>query len=277
MNVDDPKLTAYALDELSGEEKAEIEKVVAKSPEAQRFVAETQGLASMLRTEYAAEPTAEVPANLIDIRDDPWFWSIARPLSIAAILALFAVIGAIAFGRYWLGNNGGRFADARSSTLSNLPAAASNGPEFAEVQAEASPLTGNESAQAKGKQETIVDFGNIVESLPRVKNRMHAIGKAVGGGRALELNKPAAAPVAAILAQSSADTGHNEALDDIRQPNGAFNTAAYDHIVENPFLDALRTRSRRSRSTSTPLPIQISGALSRTVRFRRRMRCGSRR
>src|SRR5204863_4765118 len=29
-----------------------------------------------------------------------------------------------------------------------------------------------------------------------------------------------------------------EAFRDIREPSGEFNTAAYDHIVENPFLDA---------------------------------------
>src|SRR5438552_2269252 len=39
MNIDDPKLTAYALDELSGEEKTRVGLEVADSAEAQGFVA----------------------------------------------------------------------------------------------------------------------------------------------------------------------------------------------------------------------------------------------
>src|SRR5207249_7865639 len=46
--------------------------------------------ASELKTE-----TSE-PANLIDIRDDPWFWSIGRPLAIAAVLALLAIVSGVA-------------------------------------------------------------------------------------------------------------------------------------------------------------------------------------
>jgi hypothetical protein len=97
MNVDDPKLTACALGELSGEEKARITADVARSPEAQEFVAETQEFAQMLKSEYEAERAAEPvrPKNLIDIRGDRWFWAIARPLSIAAVLALAALIAGV--------------------------------------------------------------------------------------------------------------------------------------------------------------------------------------
>ena len=100
MNLDDPKLTAFALGELDEPERSTIARVVADSPEAQRFVDETRGLASALKNEFAAElerePAAPMPANLIDIRDDPWFWSIGRPLAIAAVIALFAVIAGVA-------------------------------------------------------------------------------------------------------------------------------------------------------------------------------------
>ena len=37
INLDDPRLTAYALDELSGAEKAAMETAVATSPAAQEF------------------------------------------------------------------------------------------------------------------------------------------------------------------------------------------------------------------------------------------------
>jgi len=102
MNIDDPKLTAYALDELSGEEKTRVGLEVADSAETQEFVAGARELAQMLKLEYDAERNADVvrPVNLIDICGDRWFWQIARPLTIAAGLAIFFVIGAIAIGTY---------------------------------------------------------------------------------------------------------------------------------------------------------------------------------
>jgi Domain of unknown function (DUF3520)/von Willebrand factor len=99
MNLDDPKLTAFALDELDEPERSTIARAVAESPEAQRFVDKTRNLASTLKNEFAAdlerETLAPVPANLIGIRDDPWFWSVARPLAIAAVLALAVVIAGV--------------------------------------------------------------------------------------------------------------------------------------------------------------------------------------
>src|SRR6184192_3854952 len=110
MNIDDPKLTSYALDELDEAERAAILEEVATSPEVQREVQETQTMARLLRKEFAAEAEqlrhrentdatkAPLSANLSDIRDDPWFWTRARPLAIAAVLAVFAVIGLAIFG-----------------------------------------------------------------------------------------------------------------------------------------------------------------------------------
>jgi len=42
MSPDDPKLTAFALDELDEPEKSAIARALANSPEAQRFVADAQ-------------------------------------------------------------------------------------------------------------------------------------------------------------------------------------------------------------------------------------------
>ena len=107
MNPDDPKLTAYALDELDEIERQVIAHAVKTSSEARREIQETQIMARLLRTEFAAElehradaATKPLSANLSDIRDDPWFWTRARPLAIAAVLALFAVIGLAFFGSY---------------------------------------------------------------------------------------------------------------------------------------------------------------------------------
>jgi hypothetical protein len=102
MNTDDPKLTAYALDEVDDREKSTIARAVANSPEARRFVDETREIARKLKTEFAADLKEQkaAPANLIDIRDDPWFWSVARPLATAAAIAVFAILTALAIGTY---------------------------------------------------------------------------------------------------------------------------------------------------------------------------------
>src|SRR5437764_8833037 len=99
MNPDDPKLTAYALDELDEAKRAAIAHEAAASPEVQREVQETQTVARLLRADFAAAlkhpadaTKAPLSANLGDIRDDPWFWTRARPLAIAAVLVVVAVI-----------------------------------------------------------------------------------------------------------------------------------------------------------------------------------------
>src|SRR3954465_9749974 len=82
MNLDDPNLTAFALDELDEPEKSAMANAIASSPEAQRYVNETRVLAQALKHEFVAE--LSLPTNLVDIRDDPWFWSKVRPLALAA-------------------------------------------------------------------------------------------------------------------------------------------------------------------------------------------------
>lgn len=97
MNLDDSKLTAFALNELDEPERSTIAREVAKSPDAQRIVDETRELAQMLKAEYAAERVEQsvTPANPIGIRDDPWFWSIARPLAIAAVIAICGLVASV--------------------------------------------------------------------------------------------------------------------------------------------------------------------------------------
>jgi hypothetical protein len=97
MNLDDPKLTAYALGELDEPEKSAIACAIADSPEAQRFVLETQHLARGLRAQYRLELQRDsiAPTEFVAVADDS-FWSKAGPLAIAAVLALLALIGAIA-------------------------------------------------------------------------------------------------------------------------------------------------------------------------------------
>ena len=61
MNLNDPKLTAYALGELDEPERSAISRAVAESAEAQRFVDEIRRLARALKSEFAAEIEKEPP------------------------------------------------------------------------------------------------------------------------------------------------------------------------------------------------------------------------
>ena len=98
MNIDDPKLTAYSLDELDEPERSAIARATADSAEVQRFVAETQDLSRALRSQYRIELQRELIASgkLLAIHGDA-FWSQAGPLAIAALIAVLAVVGAVVF------------------------------------------------------------------------------------------------------------------------------------------------------------------------------------
>jgi len=178
MNIDDPKLTAYALDELDEAERAAIADEVAASPEAQREIQETQTMARLLRKEFATELSNEAPlrANLSDIRDDPWFWSIARPLAIAAVIAVFAVIGLAIFGSYKLDQN--EIVQA-SRHPTNLPLAAPSAveaemaqtatPMIALQQPAAQPEFGEERSQegdirTQNRKFNTADYGHLIEN-----------------------------------------------------------------------------------------------------------------
>ncbi|MBA3961657.1 MAG: hypothetical protein H0X40_07130 [Chthoniobacterales bacterium] len=99
-NLDDPKLTAYALDELAGAERTKMATAVAASPAAQEFVRQLHEISCALKDEYEAERAKQpaLPTNILPLpqRDEPW--SVSRRLALAAALALFALIGAIAIG-----------------------------------------------------------------------------------------------------------------------------------------------------------------------------------
>ena len=133
MNTDDPKLTAYALGELDETERSTIARAIADSPEAQRFVADTQKLARTLRSQFGSELRAEstVPRKFMVGTDDP-FWSKAGSLAIAACLALLALIGAIAVGTY----KSGKTPTLPSSVAREGTVARSEPGEFAAVEGE---------------------------------------------------------------------------------------------------------------------------------------------
>jgi len=205
MNIDDPKLTAFALGELEEPEKSTIAREVAESSEVQRAVDETRELARALKNEFAAElnEKAKPPLSLSDIRDDPWFWSIGRPLAIAAVLAIVAIIAGVAISPL-------RKKREVAYSPVYLPPTKS-----AEAQAEATPEFHEEAAAPAAPGAFSLAKGGIATA--RKQSEMQSFS--AGLAPAQEFDR-------------------SDRYSDIRRPSGEFNTAAYDHILENPFLDA---------------------------------------
>lgn len=187
MTIDDPKLTAFALDELEEPERSAIARNIAESPEAQSYVDEISDLAGALKKEFAAEVKSErpaaVPANLIDIRDDPWFWAKARPLSIAAVLAISAIVGAIGVGTYKFAS----LVESGPQTEIFLPSVALNSPaggqELADAEATSSAAVQGELAEAETVQPPV----------PAATPEFHA---------EVALSKPTSAPAMPSITES---------------------------------------------------------------------------
>jgi len=234
MNLNDPKLTAYALDELDEPERSAISRAVAESAEAQRFVNEIRGLAGALKSEFAAEIEKEPPVlssltesalelaqgsgrtelsrTLTDIQDDAWFWSIARPLAIAAMLALLAVVSGVAV--FSLRREGVQVAQSEWARLPAVPPKPADVEGEFQMPTEVSPLPATTSSSKL----------SLAAGAPAKAAKARAF---MSSSLGYALNKSLAQPVSP-----------DEAFRDIRQRASEFNTATYDHIGENPFLDA---------------------------------------
>ena len=243
MNLDDPKLTAYALDELNEPERSTIARAVADSPEAQEFVKETREMAGLLKSEFTSElekEEASAPANIIDIHDDPWFWSIARPLSIAAILALCALVAGVAvfstirresFRTSYLGTE--ELPESQSAVAGSTAKSSSGKAEdqkFAEIEAEmpspAQPIVPSmpvaPPATGSLARTNVAPAKKLADSAARPYSTVQV---------------PAEASRMASAGESYSREERAKLLVDPRYRQD-FNTTAYDHITENPFLDA---------------------------------------
>lgn len=249
MNLDDPKLTAYALDELAEPERSTIARAVADSPEAQQFVNETRELAGQLKTEFATdlEKETRMPSNLIDIRDDPWFWKIARPLSIAAVIAVGAIIAGLAVFSHYKETTVAQGGLAHFPPPGPLPAEIDGETQLDAVPpviAQATPLTEPMFKEEFRSDDALrMNPAAAARALVRAKTK-ESFSLSESKRREVIVGSGAIAGVTSF-AYDQAKAGEYYDRSDIarrergiRAPSGEFNTAAYDHILENPFLDA---------------------------------------
>ena len=232
INLDDPNLTAFALGELTGAERSAMEHTVVSSPEAQEFVAETQQLARLLKADYAADaqlPPERLP-NVVTMREQRRLWSSTQWGSLAAALAIFAVIAA--FAVTMIRREDGTLV-VRGPSKVNLPEKAPL-PE-ATIEAEVPPVEQTYAYQQPSatvpeeKPEAQAEPPApplVLADKPGVEMKSYA-----GAGK----TKVPAAPMMRMMSPRGA-LEEGELPSRYRQD---FNTATYDHVDENPFLPAV--------------------------------------
>jgi Ca-activated chloride channel family protein len=238
INLDDPNLTAFALGELSGAEQAAMEQAVASSPEAQEFVAETQQLSRLLKSEYAADQPLlpERSPNIIRMEEQRRLWSSTQWGSLAAALAIFAVVGALAIST--IQRYGGTVAQKPPGLRKervNLPANPST-----IVEAIPEEDFGNKPATTPAQQNLLAM--NPAGPPPPTETRgfrdekLAAAGEYLSRGGLADAGKTkgAARPLAPKPSVKG-DLSESELPSKNRQD---FDTATYDHVSENPFLQA---------------------------------------
>ena len=230
INLDDPNLTAFALGELSGAEQAAMEQAVASSPEAQEFVAETQQLSRLLKADYAADaqlPPERLP-SVVRMREQRRLWSSTQWGSLAAALAIFAVIAVFAVSM--IRREGGTLV-ARGPSTVNLPEKAPL-PE-ATIEAEVPPAEQTYAYQ----QPSATVPGQMAEAPaapPEIMADKPAADMKSYGYTGAGKTKVPAAPMARMMSRNGV-LEEGELPSRYRQD---FNTATYDHVDENPFLPA---------------------------------------
>ncbi|MEY2562171.1 MAG: Ca-activated chloride channel [Verrucomicrobiota bacterium] len=241
INLDDPNLTAFALDELSGAERTAMAQVVASSPEAQAFVAETQQLARLLKSEYVADRQLppERTSHVAVMAEQRRRWSWNQWGSLAAALAIFAVLSVVAVGtirrelgrtvsqpsakeRKAAGKDEGNIVEAIISEPTVEPLAAPSPRDLLALQPPPPPPPAPKTAP---------EFLEERQSFGRTAP--HAMKKRTFAATAGTLGE--SAPAYAPMPSVPATPAESEVRGRYRQD---FDTATYDHIAENPFLPA---------------------------------------
>jgi Ca-activated chloride channel family protein len=273
INLDDPNLTAFALGELSPADEAKMAAAIADSPEAQSYVAETQQFARMLRAEYEADrqPSAglAVAAKKSErLTDMVWTEEQRRSSSryqwgsLAAALAIFAVIGAVAITTI---RREGGVLDKRSA-VNPKPAAPTEVASEPTLELElpaTTPSTSlalqlpipNSSSLPEFVEEPKFADNNLGNNLPATPGVLGRREQPVGPSTSpsfvnenpdenyagmprtrLALNP--SAPPPPMLATRGFNSGAGETSEPPSRNRQDFNTATYDRVEENPFLPA---------------------------------------
>ena len=233
INLDDPNLTAFALGELSDPERTAMEQAIASSPEAQQFVAETQQFSRLLKAEYAADlhaPPARSP-RIIAMEEQRRLWSPIQWGSLAAVLAIFALLGGIAVTA--IVRNQGNLAPQDSRERIGLPERSFPDAVVETEQSPAEQTYASQPAAAATPELLAKEQANVAEAAPAAQPPAEVV---VAGSYGVASSRKAGASRPG-LARSFASGERQESEPPSRYQED-FNTATYDHVSENPFLAA---------------------------------------
>jgi Ca-activated chloride channel family protein len=241
VNLDDPNLTAFALGELSVDDHAKMADAIADSPEAQSYVAETQQFARLVRAEYEADrqqpsPRSPFVVRMEEERRASWRYQWG---SLAAALAIFGVIAAVAFTAIQRsGTLSKRLTDnpkpatpqeSASETILEMEAPATPGPLLA-LQP---PKPSGTAAPEFVEEPKLAD-----KSLGYDQRQKPALDAAAGKYGGLALNPSAPPPPMPMKRAYVAGAGETTEAEPPSRYRQDFNTAIYDKVEENPFLPA---------------------------------------
>jgi len=239
INLDDPNLTAFALGELPATEHAQMAEAVAGSPEAQSFVVETQQLSRLLRAEYEGDrqqPKSDVSEKrpyLMGMEEQQRSWSRYQWGSLAAALAIFAVLGALAISTI-------QRETGRQKRVADNPKPAGPKESASETTVEAVPEPSVEMDVAQQPVAPAATAAPTTTYALREEKQKPALDAAAGKYGGLALN-PSAPPPPMPMKRAynqvagGGETTESEPPSRYRQD---FNTATYDKVEENPFLPA---------------------------------------
>jgi len=227
INLDDPNLTAFALGELSGPERTAMEQAIASSPEAQQFVAETREISRLLKSEYAADlhaPPARSP-KILAMEEQRRLWSPIQWGSLAAVLAIFAVLGGVALTAIL--RQQGTVAQQSPGKPIGLPKRSFSDAVVETEQSPADQTYASQPATAAPSPERVLgeEGAEFTEAAPAAPPPagIASVGETVASRSG--------------LTRSIATREHQEAEPPSRYRED-YNTATYDHVSENPFLTA---------------------------------------
>jgi Ca-activated chloride channel family protein len=265
MNIDDPRLTAYALGELSDEERAALEKELSGDEEAREFVNATRAFTTELRTALRAEETPGLTpdqrekilgnrshSNVIEARSRFVAYWIT---GIAAAVVLTGVLGVVVVRPAQQKATGVAAVNPVEPTMENVPVQVALTPAPV-AQASASPQTSTLLAMVQPTPAPLL----IEKTQPEVhrwreelKDKLDAATAPIPAEEGPVFGVRAGKSTTAVasmtrqaqgaLRESSERADFYEKRAAIAQtqeavlvPGGGFNTAAFDSLPENPFL-----------------------------------------
>ncbi|HMB04679.1 MAG TPA: von Willebrand factor type A domain-containing protein [Isosphaeraceae bacterium] len=231
LDYSDPRLTAYALDELDAAERAEVEAQLAGDPERRRFVEEIRATARLLTEQLHKEPSPKLATEQSEAIEDHVSWG-----TIAASIGILALgLGSILYG---LGQNSkGLYNQVNSAVTtanSGITSAGGGGWSRPAPAVTAAPTTSPEAARNIPKVMLATPLPGEVTATPTASPVPEYFARYRRAPSAMRRSRLTTSP-APEAKPALEDPGVTAPVPQ-PEPEPLPNTEAYGRIVDNPFL-----------------------------------------